>query len=395
MECRAIGSTQYAAGTMPSSFSFEREFFMALELATTIIYGDGSVEFISLNPGQVRGSILGNYPMGNPMLGAVIGIENDYKAAHANLEINLQKELDLLSSQFPPLADTAAVVVLERQVSVINTLLIKKNSELQTELKAVKSSYSIGKLMATYNATLLNEQVASLLERQGKLNAEITRQHAAIEAQRKAQEAARVQAEAKRKAEEAKRLADEKAKAEVDYKAALKFTADFYKDLAQKLGGQLAGQAQALAASAQGKRIGNAKEAMAAFEKYKDALNKKFSVKDRQAIAKALDSLNKEQMAKNLKQFSKAFGYVGKAIDYADLLTEIKKSYTTGEWSNTFLKVETLFAGSAASALLAVVFGAAASTAMGAVAFALLMAMTGAYIDEALVKKFNDAVIAL
>nr|VVM74356.1 Colicin-Ia [Pseudomonas fluorescens] len=134
---------------------------------------------------------------------------------------------------------------------------------------------------------------------------------------------------------------------------------------------------------------------MAAFEKYKDALNKKFSVKDRQAIAKALDSLNKEQMAKNLKQFSKAFGYVGKAIDYADLLTEIKKSYTTGEWSNTFLKVETLFAGSAASALLAVVFGAAASTAMGAVAFALLMAMTGAYIDEALVKKFNDAVIAL
>ncbi|CAK9890871.1 hypothetical protein PS652_03724 [Pseudomonas fluorescens] len=368
---------------------------MALELATTIIYGDGSVEFISLNPGQVRGSILGNYPMGNPMLGAVIGIENDYKAAHANLEINLQKELDLLSSQFPPLADTAAVVVLERQVSVINTLLIKKNSELQTELKAVKSSYSIGKLMATYNATLLNEQVASLLERQGKLNAEITRQHAAIEAQRKAQEAARVQAEAKRKAEEAKRLADEKAKAEVDYKAALKFTADFYKDLAQKLGGQLAGQAQALAASAQGKRIGNAKEAMAAFEKYKDALNKKFSVKDRQAIAKALDSLNKEQMAKNLKQFSKAFGYVGKAIDYADLLTEIKKSYTTGEWSNTFLKVETLFAGSAASALLAVVFGAAASTAMGAVAFALLMAMTGAYIDEALVKKFNDAVIAL
>ncbi|MDD1014686.1 colicin-like pore-forming protein [Pseudomonas rubra] len=339
---------------------------MALELATTIIYGDGSVEFISLNPGQVRGSILGNYPMGNPMLGAVIGIENDYKAAHANLEINLQKELDVLSSQFPPLTDTAAIAGLQRQVAVINSLMVRKNSELQTELKAVKSSRSIGKLMATYNAKLLNEQVASLLARVGKLDAEITRQQQANDA-----------------------------KAEVDYKAAVKFTADFYKELTSKVGGQLATEAQALAAGVQGKRIGNAKEAMAAYEQYKDALNKKFSAKDREAIAKALDSLNKEQLAKNLEQFSKAFGYVGKAMDYADLLVEIKKGYATGEWGSTFLKIETLLAGNAAGALLAFAFGVAASTVMGAIAFAMIMAVTSAYIDEARVKKFNDALLAL
>ncbi|MHB9812991.1 colicin-like pore-forming protein [Escherichia coli] len=35
----------------------------------------------------------------------------------------------------------------------------------------------------------------------------------------------------------------------------------------------------------------NANEAIKAFDRYKDVLNKKFSVSDREAIAKALESL--------------------------------------------------------------------------------------------------------
>ncbi|WP_155953501.1 hypothetical protein [Pseudomonas sp. URIL14HWK12:I6] len=49
-----------------------------LELPTTIIYGDGPWEIINLNPGSIRGDILKNYPLGNPMHGLTLAIESDY-----------------------------------------------------------------------------------------------------------------------------------------------------------------------------------------------------------------------------------------------------------------------------------------------------------------------------
>lgn len=85
----------------------------------------------------------------------------------------------------------------------------------------------------------------------------------------------------------------------------------------------------------------------------KDNLNKKFNVADRTAIANALESLDRGELAKNLNIFGKAFGCVGKAIDAMDLLVGIKKGYGTGGWNRTVLKVKTLFAGAAATSLIA------------------------------------------
>ncbi|MCV5208537.1 colicin-like pore-forming protein, partial [Escherichia coli] len=60
---------------------------------------------------------------------------------------------------------------------------------------------------------------------------------------------------------------------------------DFYKELASKYGDKLEKEAKALADEAKGKKIRNANEAIKAFDRYKDVLNKKFSVSDREAIA--------------------------------------------------------------------------------------------------------------
>lgn len=54
----------------------------------------------------------------------------------------------------------------------------------------------------------------------------------------------------------------------------------FYQTLTEKY----SKMAQELADKSKGKKIGNVNEALAAFEKYKDVLNKKFSKADRDAI---------------------------------------------------------------------------------------------------------------
>ncbi|WP_257228199.1 colicin-like pore-forming protein [Pseudomonas sp. NIBRBAC000502773] len=197
----------------------------------------------------------------------------------------------------------------------------------------------------------------------------------------KAEEDARIAAEA-----EAKLLEEEKAKEEEELKGVIKFTADFYKEISAKYGTLMSTLATDLAENAKGKTLRSADEALKAFEQYKDHLDKKFSAADRAAIVNALDSLDSAELAKNLNLFTKRFGAVGKALDVYDLVNEVKKSYASGDWNNTTLKVETLFAGSAATRLIAFAFGVTVSTPVGIVAFALIMARVSAYIDDAHVK---------
>ncbi|CNL32298.1 Colicin-Ia [Yersinia frederiksenii] len=112
-------------------------------------------------------------------------------------------------------------------------------------------------------------------------------------------------------------------------KDAVKFTADFYKELTSKYGDSSSKIAYELAEAAKGKQIRNADEALSSFDKYKDVLNKKFSVKDREAIAKALESVDRGLMAKNLAKFSKAFNYVGHTVDVYDVVIELNKAVKT------------------------------------------------------------------
>lgn len=174
-------------------------------------------------------------------------------------------------------------------------------------------------------------------------------------------------------------------------KDAIKLTADFYNELTEKWGEQSAKIAKKLAWDAKGKQIRNVDEALKEFEKHKRALNKKFSVKDREAIGKALESLNREEMAKNFARFSKAFYYTVKGIDAYDLYIEFKKGCDTDNWRPFFVKIETIGAGMAASALTAFAYSILLGTPMGILGFALIMTLVGVFIDDKFVEKINKS----
>lgn len=178
-----------------------------LELPGIITYGDGSWEIINLNPNKIRGDIRKNYPLGNPMHGFTLAIQNDYDARKQSLEPNLQSELNLIESQQPPLNNFTPEQWLSRATDIVNELLFRKNTELQHQLRNVKNAKQHAKLQATYNAMILNDQIASLQSRQTRLYAERARRQAEALALQQAAEAARRAEEARRQAQEQARLA--------------------------------------------------------------------------------------------------------------------------------------------------------------------------------------------
>ncbi|MGP0978949.1 colicin-like pore-forming protein [Serratia sp. CY68758] len=134
-------------------------------------------------------------------------------------------------------------------------------------------------------------------------------------------------------------------------------------------------------------------EALKAFEEYKDVLNKKFSVADREAVAKALESVRREHIAQNLAKFSKAFNYTGKAIDAYDVfVVELPKAIRTQNFRPLFVKIETLGAGMAATTLTAFAFSVMLGTPLDLFGFAIIMTVVSVLIDEKLMEKVNKAV---
>ena len=181
----------------------------------------------------------------------------------------------------------------------------------------------------------------------------------------------------------------------VDIEAAIKFTSDFYAEAGVRFGDSASKLASDLADSAQGKKIRSADEAFKAFDKYKNALDKKFSVKDRAAAAKYIDSIDYEAIGKAATKFSKGLGYVGPVIDAKDSIIEFMNSMESGDWKPFFLKLESIALGLAATAFVGIAFGFIATTPMGILAFAFIVAATGAAIDDNFAEKLNKFVSSL
>jgi len=176
-----------------------------------------------------------------------------------------------------------------------------------------------------------------------------------------------------------------------EVKNAIKFTADFYKELTDKLSMQAAEVAKSLAQEAKGKKIRSAREALNAFEKYGDDIFEKYSIQDRKAIANAVESINRDKMAKILKRFSTGMGVVGKIVDGYDLLImQLPNSIRTNNWRPFFVKVESLLAGAAATAVTAFAFSIILGTPLGLLGFALIMTLVSAFVNDELMEKANS-----
>ena len=222
----------------------------------------------------------------------------------------------------------------------------------------------------------------------------VRRQQAMVtEAQERADAEAKAKAEAEEKAraEAEKREEAEKQREQNAVTSSVKFTAEFYKEISNQFSVKASTYAQGLADSANGKKIRGVDEAIKEFDKFKDILNKKFSLKDRTAILSALDSLCWDKISSNLYGFGKAFGLTTFIIDFYPIMAvDLPHAIITGEWRRFFVKIETLATGVGATALTAYVFSIMLGTPLGILGYALMLAIISALIDDKRVEDVNN-----
>ena len=213
---------------------------------------------------------------------------------------------------------------------------------------------------------------------------------AEAEAKAKAEAAAKAKAEAEAKA---KAEAEAKAKAEADaVKDAVKFTADFYKEVFSVYGEKAEQLANLLATQAKGKNIRNIDDALKAYEKHKTNINKKINAQDRAAIAKALESVDVKEAAKNFAKFSKGLGYVGPTMDVVDLVLELRKAIKEDNWRTFFVKIEAIAISFGATQLAALAFASLLGAPVGLLGYALIMAGIGALVSDDVVDAANKII---
>ncbi|HEJ7121883.1 TPA: colicin transporter [Serratia marcescens] len=205
------------------------------------------------------------------------------------------------------------------------------------------------------------------------------------------QEEQRQREEAARKArEEAEKLAREaKEREEKEIQDAVKFTADFYKEVFKVYGEKAEKLAKLLADQAKGKNVRNVNDALKAYDKYKANINKKINKKDREAIAKALESVDVKQVARNISKFGKGLGYTSLAIDAAEWAGALKEAIETDNWRPFFVKTEAIAAGMAASAVTGFAFSIILGGPVGLLGYSLIMAGVGVLIDDDAMEQVN------
>ncbi|HGY2265916.1 colicin-like pore-forming protein [Morganella morganii] len=173
-------------------------------------------------------------------------------------------------------------------------------------------------------------------------------------------------------------------------KTAVKFTADFYKEVFKMYGEKAERLAKMLAEQAKGKIILNADDAAKSWEKHRANPDKKINSQDRAAIAKWLESVDVKVAAENFKRFSKGMGYTSKFIDLANWSTSLYNAIQTGDWRPFFVKTETIAAGMAATVVVAFAFSMLIGNPVGLIMYGLIMAGVGFVIDDKFVEKANQ-----
>lgn len=346
---------------------------------------------------NARKEVSENYKV--PINNAVAAQEADYAAKRQLIPDELQRKIEEDKRKSDVKADDR-VANLWSEIGSMDTII--SQTVLETiSLQAVANSFYKRDFFEQPINTFITEAAARLAYRiadskksfedwQKSLKAayEIKRLKdlAELANQQKARSRSQVE-EARINAEAATKLAN------ID--DAIKFTIAFSGEVARKFGDKASNLAVELAESAKGNKIRSADEAFNAFDKYKDALDKKFSSKDRAAAAKYIDSMDFEAIGKASAKFSKGFGYAGYAIDFKDAYIEFKKASKTDNWKPFFVKAEAITLGISATALVSAMFGFIAVTPLGILAFALLIAATGVLINDASVESLNDFIMQL
>lgn len=172
-------------------------------------------------------------------------------------------------------------------------------------------------------------------------------------------------------------------------KDAVDATVSFYQMLTEKYGEKYSKIAQELADKSKGKKIGNVNEALAAFEKYKDVLDKKFSKADRDAIFNALESVKYDDWAKHLDQFAKYLKLTGRVSFVYDVWTDTSNALKTGDWRPLFLTLEKSAVDMGAGYIVALMFSFMAGVPLGFLGMAIITGVICSFIDKEKLNELN------
>lgn len=173
-------------------------------------------------------------------------------------------------------------------------------------------------------------------------------------------------------------------------KNAVDSTIRFYEALTKEYGEKYSLLAQELANKTKGKKIGNVNEALEAFEKYKDILNKKFNKTDRYTISKALESIKYDEWAKHLDQFSKYLKITGHVSFLYNIVFDLLTAIRTDNWKPLFLTLEKQAVDVGIGFVVVFTFSIIAGTTLGIFGVAIMTGILCSLVDKNDLQQLNE-----
>lgn len=164
----------------------------------------------------------------------------------------------------------------------------------------------------------------------------------------------------------------------------------FYQYITEQYGEKYAKIAQDLAEKSKGKKIQGVDEALAAFEKYKNVLDKKFSKVDRDAIFNALESVNYDELSKNLTQISKSLKITSRVSFLYDVGSDFKNAIETGNWRPLFITLEKSAVDVGVAKIVALMFSFIVGVPLGFWGIAIVTGIVSSYIGDDELSKLNE-----
>ena len=164
----------------------------------------------------------------------------------------------------------------------------------------------------------------------------------------------------------------------------------FYQYITEQYGEKYAKIAQDLAEKSKGKKIQGVDEALAAFEKYKNVLDKKFSKVDRDAIFNALESVNYDELSKNLTKISKSLKITSRVSFLYDVGSDFKNAIETGNWRPLFVTLEKRAVDVGVAKIVALMFSFIVGVPLGFWGIAIVTGIVSSYIGDDELSKLNE-----
>lgn len=164
----------------------------------------------------------------------------------------------------------------------------------------------------------------------------------------------------------------------------------FYQYITEQYGEKYAKIAQDLAEKSKGKKIQGVDEALAAFEMYKNVLDKKFSKVDRDAIFNALKSVNYDELSKNLTKISKSLKITSRVSFLYDVGSDFKNAIETGNWRPLFVTLEKSAVDVGVAKIVALMFSFIVGVPLGFWGIAIVTGIVSSYIGDDELSKLNE-----